>query len=67
VPLDEQPSSEQVELIRRMTPEQRWRSAHRLYWTMRRHKAAFIRSQNPDMPESGVEAKVREIFSHART
>jgi hypothetical protein len=33
---DEQPSAEQIELFRQMTPEQRWRVARQLYWTMRR-------------------------------
>jgi len=65
--LDEQLDPRQVILLRRMTPEQRWRAAHRLYWTMRRHKAAFLRSQHPEMSEAEVETKVREIFSHART
>jgi hypothetical protein len=64
---DEKPDPRQSELLRRMTPEQRWQAARRLYWTMRRHKTAFIRSQHPDWPESAVEAQVREIFSHART
>ena len=50
-----------------MTPEQRWQAAHRLYWTMRRHKAAFIQSQHPDWPEARVEAEVRDVFAHART
>jgi hypothetical protein len=64
---DEQLSPEQLAVFRRMTPEQRWRAAHRLYWTMRRHKAAFLRSQHPDWPEKKVEDEVRRIFSHART
>jgi len=64
---DEQLSPEQIEIFRRMTPEQRWRAAHRLYWTMRRHKAAFLRSQHPEWPEQKVEDEVRRIFSHART
>jgi hypothetical protein len=64
---DEQTSSDQIAVFRRMTPEQRWRAAHRLYWTMRRHKSAFIQSQHPDWPEGRVAAEVREIFSHART
>jgi hypothetical protein len=63
---DEGPSAEQIEVLRRMTPEQRWRTAHRLYWTARRYKAAYIRSQHPDWPESTVEAKVREIFSNVQ-
>lgn len=65
--LDEQPSSEQIALFRRMTPELRWRAAHRLYWTMRRHKAAFLRSLHPDWPELRIQKEVREIFSNART
>jgi hypothetical protein len=64
---DEQASEEQIAVLRQMTPEQRWRAAHRLYWTMRRHKAAFIQSQNPTWTQEQVEATVREIFSHART
>ena len=61
---DEQTSSEQIAVFRRMTPEQHWHAAYRLYWTMRRHKAAFMRSQHPEWPEARVEAEVREIFSH---
>lgn len=64
---DEQTSPEQIAALRRMTPEQRWRAACQLYWTMRRHKTAFLRSQHPDWPEMRVEAEVREIFSHARS
>jgi hypothetical protein len=64
---DEATSPEQIEVFRRMTPEQRWQAAHRLYWTMRRHKTAFLQSQHPDWPAERVAAAVREIFSHART
>ena len=64
---DEEASPEQIAVLRRMTPEQRWQAARRLYWTMRRHKAAFIQSQHPDWPESRVAAEVRELFCHART
>ena len=64
---DEKASAEQIAHLRAMTPAQRWRAAHRLYWTARRHKTAFLRSQHPDWPEEKVEAKVREIFTHART
>jgi hypothetical protein len=64
---DEQTSEEQFAIYRRMTPEQRWRAAHRLYWTCRRHKAAFIRSQHPDWSDQKVEDEVRRIFQNART
>jgi hypothetical protein len=64
---DEQTSPEQFAVFRRMTPEQRWRMAYRLYWTMRRHKAAFLRSLHPDWTPQQIAEEVREIFSHART
>jgi len=63
---DEQPSAEQITIFRRMTPAQRWHSAQRLYWTMRRHKTAFDQSQHPDWSEQEVQAEVRRIFSNAR-
>jgi hypothetical protein len=64
---DEQTNPEQFALLRRMTPEQRWRAAHRLYWTARRHKAAFLQSQHPDWTDKQVEDEVRHIFADART
>ena len=64
---DEQASPEQIAILRRMTPEQRWLAAQRLYWTMRHHKAAFLQSQHPDWSENQIDAEVRRIFSHART
>jgi hypothetical protein len=64
---DEQTSPEQFAIYRRMTPEQRWRAAHRLYWTCRRHKTAFIRSQHPDWTAQRVDDEVRRIFQNART
>ncbi len=50
-----------------MTPEQRWEAARNLYWTMRRHKAAFLRSQHPEWTEAQVADAVRENFLHARS
>jgi hypothetical protein len=64
---DEQTSPEQFAIYRRMTPEQRWRVAQQLYWTARRHKAAFLRSQHPEWSEDRVEDEVRRVFLNART
>jgi hypothetical protein len=64
---DEQTTPEQFELLRRMTPQQRWRAAHRLYWTMRRHKTAFLRHLHPGWTSEQVNDEVRRIFLHART
>ncbi|MBE0539992.1 MAG: hypothetical protein IH623_01210 [Verrucomicrobia bacterium] len=63
----EESSPQQIAMLRRMTPGQRWDAAHRLYWTMRRHKAAFLQSQHPEWTEQQVADEVRRIFSHART
>lgn len=65
--VDEQASPEQIAVLQRMTPEQRWQAAHRLYGTARRHKAAFLRSQHPDWPDQRVAGEVRRTFSRART
>ena len=64
---DEQTSPEQIAIFRRMTPEQLWQAARQLYWTMRRHKAAFRQSQHPEWTEEQVADAVREVFSHARS
>jgi hypothetical protein len=64
---DEQTSAKQLAIFRRMTPEQRWRAARRLYWSCRRHKAAFLRSQHPDWTDQRVANEVRSIFLNART
>ena len=64
---DEQTSPEQFTIFRRMTVAQRWQVAYRLYWTVRRHKAAFLRSLHPDWSEKRLAEEVRRIFLHART
>jgi hypothetical protein len=64
---DEQPSPEQIEIFRRMTPEQRLQLAEQLYWSARRLKATGLRAQHPDWSEQKIEDEVRSIFLHART
>jgi len=64
---DEQASPEQIAIFKAMTPEQRWQAAHDFYWTIRRHKAAFLRSQHPDWSEEQVQQEVRNIFLRARS
>jgi hypothetical protein len=64
---DEQLDAKQLEVLRQMTPEQRWRAAHNLYWTVRRHKAAFLKSQHPDWSDLQIEEEVRRTFVNART
>jgi hypothetical protein len=64
---DEQPGSKQIEVLRAMSGQERWRLAESLFWSARKMKAAGLRAQHPDWPESRVEADVRRIFSHARS
>jgi len=67
MPSGDRPDPQQLEVLRRMTPEQRWRAAHRLYWTLRRHKAAFLRSLHPEWSDEQVEQETRRIFMNARS
>ncbi len=64
---DEQPGSEQTEVLRAMSGQERRRMAGRLYWSARKMKAAGVRAQHPDWTETQVEAEVRRIFSNARS
>jgi hypothetical protein len=64
---DEQPNAEQIAALRRMTGQQRWQLAERLYWSARKMKAAGLRCQHPDWSEERVNEEVRRIFLNART
>jgi len=61
------PSPEQLEVLRRLTPEERYRASREMYWMLRQHKTAFLRSLHPDWSDEHVEAEVRQIFLNART
>jgi hypothetical protein len=60
---DEQPGAVQIKILRALFGEERLRVAERLYWSARSMKAAGVRPQHPDWPESRVEAEVSRIFS----
>lgn len=53
--------------LRRMTGEQKWRTAFGLYWSARKLKAAGVRDQHPDWTEEQVQQRVKDIFLHAVT
>jgi hypothetical protein len=53
--------------LRRMTGEQKWRTAFGLYWSARKLKAAAVRDQHPDWTEEQVQQRVKEIFLYAVT
>jgi hypothetical protein len=64
---DEETGPEQQAIFRAMTPSQRWQAAVDLYWSARRLKTAFVRSQHPDWTDERVDALVRNVFFHARS
>ena len=64
---DEQASPKQIEILRTITGERRWRLAEQLYWSARRLKIAGLRAQHPDWPKERLEEETRRIFLHART
>ena len=64
---DDDPSPEQIAIYRRMTPGRRLEIAEQMYWSARRMKGAWLRTQHPDWTDVAVEAEVTRIFSHARS
>jgi len=65
--IDEQPSPEQIKILRAISGEEPLGAAERLYWSARKMKAAGLRAQHPEWPETRVQAGVRRIFSNARS
>jgi hypothetical protein len=64
---DEQTGSDQIQILRAMSGQERLRAAERLYWSARKLKAAGVRSKHPNWPETRVDAEVRRVFCDGRT
>ena len=60
-------SPEQVHALRRMTPAQRYEASRQLYWTLRRHKRAFLQSLHPEWSKERLDREVRQSFLDAGT
>jgi len=56
---------EYLAILRRMTGQQKLRTAFALYWSARKLKAVAIRLKHPDWSEDQVRDKVKQIFLHA--
>ncbi|MCW5550573.1 MAG: hypothetical protein KIS67_00260 [Verrucomicrobiae bacterium] len=63
---DDDPSPEQIEIYRRMTPGRRLEIAEQMYWSARRMKKAWLRTQHPDWTDAEIEAELTRHFRHAR-
>jgi hypothetical protein len=59
---DDDCSREYIEMLRKLTPEQKLDAAARMYWRARDAEAARLRSQNPEWTEEEVQREVRRIF-----
>ena len=51
-----------IEIVRRLTPEQKLAVALQLRDTAWQLAAAGVRLRHPELPENEVQARVREIF-----
>jgi hypothetical protein len=58
-------SPEYLANLRRMTGQQKLRTAFSLYWSARKLKASALRRQHPEWTSARIEEKVKEIFLHA--
>jgi len=56
----------QREAVRAMTPEQKIRASEALYLAAWDLKAAWLRSQHPDLPDDEIQEMVRRLFRDAR-
>lgn len=64
---DDDPSPEQIEIYRGMTPGRRLELAEQMYWSARRMKGAWLRTLHPEWSDAEVQSEVTRIFSHARS
>lgn len=64
---DDMPDPRQIEIYKKMTPEQKFNILCGLYRQARELKTAGLRMQHPDWTEEQIQDAVREIFLHART
>ncbi len=59
------PDDKQTEVLRSMTPAQKWKTATLLYWSARSLKTAYVERQHPDWTPQMVQAEVNRLFSFA--
>ncbi|MCB0300874.1 MAG: hypothetical protein KDE52_12520 [Calditrichaeota bacterium] len=57
----------QIEIYKKMTPEQKLRIAGQMNLDARKLKAAWLRKIHPDWSEADIQAEVKKIFMYAHT
>ena len=58
---------EYIATLRKMTGEQKLRTAFSMYWGARKLKAARLRILHPEWSEEQIQQQVKEIFYYAVT
>ena len=56
------PDQRQIEIYRKMTPQDKLRAFNRLYWQAWEVKKAGVRMRHPEWDEVAVEDEVRRVF-----
>ena len=58
---------QEIEILKKMSPAQKLRSAGLLYWSARQLKKAWLNRLHPDWSSSRLEEEVKKAFLYART
>ncbi len=62
---DTEYTEEYLDALRKLTPQQRWETARKLYWSARDLRASVLRSQHPEWSEDDIQAEVKRLFMYA--
>jgi hypothetical protein len=60
--VNEQLTPERIAILRRMTPEEKFKAAERIYWEARQLKEDELRNLNPNWSEQGIHDETKRIF-----
>ena len=61
----EEPSSEYLEVLRKIPGETKLKAAAQMWWSARKFKAAWLREQYPDWSELEIDFEVKKIMLYA--
>jgi hypothetical protein len=59
---DGQLTPERVAILRRLTPEEKFKAAEMMYWEARRLKEDELRNLNPNWSEQDIYDETKKIF-----
>jgi hypothetical protein len=56
----------QIEIIKKMSPNDKLKIAERLYWSAYELRYAAFKTQYPDLSEEEIAEKTKKYFLHAK-